>query len=222
MHQGQRWSRWRGDDVPVVKRTAEGGLSMSAASYGFGWLNNTTCDEEGIVQHGGYEPGYFSTIHLLPRRRLAIVTLATVAPVGFRSFDGALALLRETGALPAPAAPAAAPALVAALGALGRLVDRWDPALVDQAFDRQSLGFYWLASLRGDLEKLARDHGPCRADGPVTAFGRSSGSQRFTCARGSVELSVLLTPSTPERIETYWSKELAGASPREASSLCAP
>lgn len=53
MHEGQRWMRPEDRYAPIVR---DGRLSV--ASYGFGWWNHTTCDDEGIVQHGGSEPGY--------------------------------------------------------------------------------------------------------------------------------------------------------------------
>ena len=53
MHEGQRWARGGDKDAPVVRRTDDG-LVLGAGAYGFGWLNVTSCTEEGRVQHGGF------------------------------------------------------------------------------------------------------------------------------------------------------------------------
>jgi CubicO group peptidase (beta-lactamase class C family) len=204
MHEGQRWSRWRGDDVPVARRTPDNGIWLSAANYGFGWLNDTTCVDEGIVQHGGFEPGYWSTVHLLPRRGLGIVTLATSAPIGFASFTPAISILREAGALPPPRETSVPAALSSALESLRSLLDRWDSALYERTFDRQSLGFSWMANVREDFARLSREHGPCRPEASVEAHNRSDGSLRLRCKRGAIELRALLTPSAPVRVQMLW------------------
>jgi CubicO group peptidase (beta-lactamase class C family) len=207
MHQGERRIRW-GEDVPVARRSADGGLWLSAANYGFGWVNNTTCASEGMVQHGGFEPGYVSTIHLLPTHGLGIAVLAASGPVGWRSIDGTLDILRAAGLLEAPSPRPSDPSLVEARDTVSRLLNKWDSALVDGTFDRLSLKYPWLASLRDDFARLSRDHGRCTPSGGVTPANRTQGKWRLRCERGDIQFEVALTPNKPSRIQNIeWKEE---------------
>ena len=216
MHAGQRWARWRGDHVPLARRTAAGDLALEVASYGHGWLELTTCDHEGIVQHFGGEPGYWSTVHLLPRRDLGVVTFSTTAAVGSRAFAGALARLRDGGALPPLHAPPPHPALVETTAAVDRLLERWDPALADRTFDPASRRFPWMSNLEAELARLSHDHGPCRRAGPLTTRSRTQATWRLECERGAIDFSAALTPSVPPRLQILeWTTQPPNA-------LCAP
>ncbi len=207
MHEGHRWIRW-GEDKPVARQSADGQLWLSAAQYGFGWVNNTMCPYEGIVQHGGYEPGYVSTVHLLPRHGLGVVVFSTTEPVGWRSIDGTLTILRDAGLLDATPPAATEPALADARDTVGRLLDKWEVALVDRTFDRASLKFPWLANLREDFARLTREHGRCSSEGAIRQHNRSQGGWRLRCERGAIEFTMSLTPSTPSRIQNIeWKQE---------------
>jgi CubicO group peptidase (beta-lactamase class C family) len=211
MHEGQRWMR-RGDRDKPVAWQRDGELGLSAGSYGFGWHNLTTCSEEGRVQHGGYEPGYFANIIMLPRHGLAFLTLATSAPVGVMSYGRVFALLREGGVMSPriDPAPAPAPALVEARSAIDRLVERWDGSEAARVFDRPSLGYAWHAHLADDFAKLAREHGHCRSDGPLEVHGRMHGSWRLACDRGAITFDALMTPATPPRVQAAtWREEFS-------------
>src|SRR5690606_6906425 len=101
------------------------------------------------------------------------------------------------------------PGLSKAREATTKLLERWDPALLDAAFDPQSLKYAWLSSLKQDFEKLRTDHGRCKSSGAMMALSRARGRWRMTCDRGAIELTVLLTPSNPPRIQMVeWKQEL--------------
>jgi CubicO group peptidase (beta-lactamase class C family) len=201
MHSGQRWSRWRGEDFPVANRDADGKLALSAASYGFGWTENTTCSYEGIVQHGGFEPGYYASVHLLPRHGVGIVTLATGESIKWKTIEGALALLREAGLLDEPRVLPPSQSLIDAKIAVDRLLERWDPELVARAFDPHSLGYAWLQTLSEDLATLRREHGACHSQGPPQPRSNSEARWLATCERGTVEFLLLLAPGAASRIQ---------------------
>jgi CubicO group peptidase (beta-lactamase class C family) len=201
MHIGQRWSRWRGEDFPVASRDADGKLALSAASYGFGWTENTTCFYEGIVQHGGFEPGYYASVHLLPRHGVGIVTLATGESIKWKTIEGAMALLREAGLLDEPPLLPPSRSLIDAKTAVDRLLERWDPELVARAFDPQSLDYAWLQSLSEDLATVRREHGVCHAEGPPQPRSNSEARWLATCERGNVEFLLLLAPGASSRIQ---------------------
>jgi len=198
MHEGHRWAR-NDKDSPIV-RTTDDGVSHAAPSYGFGWLNVTSCTEEGRVQHGGFEPGYFSWVVLMPRARVGFVALATTEHVGVVSRPGAFDILRDAG-LFTPPDPMAHPALVATEIAIPKLLEAWDPALFEQTFDPASAKYSWNRNLRENFAKLARDHGRCRRDGKLEIYGPLHGSFRVACARGAITFDVLLSPATPPRIQ---------------------
>jgi CubicO group peptidase (beta-lactamase class C family) len=217
MHAGQRWTRWGDRDTPVAWEK-DGKLRLSAGSYGFGWISLTTCSEEGRVQHGGYEPGYFANAILLPRHGVAFLTLATSAPIGWMSYARTFAILREGGVMSAriDPAPAPDPALVDARSAIDRLVERWDSADAARVFDPSSLGYTWHAHLGDDFAKLASDHGHCRTEGSLEVHGRMHGSWRLACDRGAITFDALLTPANPPRVQAaIWRAELP-ADPRTA------
>ena len=198
MHEGQRWAR--GDkDSPVAQNTDDG-VTLAAQSYGFGWLNVTSCAEEGRVQHGGFEPGYFSWVVLMPRARLGFVALATTAHVGVVSRPAAFNILRDAGLLTAPH-PIPHPALVATETAITKLVEAWDEDLFERTFDPASVKYTWNKNLREDYAKLARDHGRCRPEGKLDVHGSLHGSFRVACERGAIRFDVLLSPATPPRIQ---------------------
>jgi CubicO group peptidase (beta-lactamase class C family) len=198
MHEGQRWAR--GDkDSPVVRNTDDG-ITLAAASYGFGWLNVTSCTEEGRVQHGGMEPGYFSWVVLMPHAGVAFVALATTAHAGIVSRAGVFDILRDAGLLTTPE-PIAHPALIATGTAIPKLIDAWDPALFERTFDPDSVKYSWNQGLRARFANLARDHGRCRREGKLDVHGSLHGSVRVACERGAITFDVLLSPATPPRVQ---------------------
>lgn len=200
MHAGQRVFRWD-DELPIARRGAHGRLALSAPSYGFGWVSQTTCAYEGIVQHGGFEPGYFASVRLLPREALGIVALSTTEPLGdYETFEHLLGMLREAGVLERASAPAA-PALVEAADAVTRLLARWDDALAARSLDPQGLRSFWLGHLQRDFEALARAHGTCEREGPLRSEQPTSARLRLACTRGAIELELLLTPAQPARVQ---------------------
>ncbi|WP_437533923.1 serine hydrolase domain-containing protein [Sorangium sp. So ce726] len=199
MHAGQRWSRNSDKDAPVLRR-AVGGLRLSASNYGFGWTNVTTCTEEGRVQHGGFEPGYFATVMLLPRERVALFVLSTTAAVGKSSNAAVFEVLRAGGVLTPPVLQPT-PALEAARTAIDHLLDSWNPGVFQAAFDPQSAMYSWNADLPAKFEALARDHGACRSRTPIEAYNGSHGGWRSTCKRGAIEFEVMLAPTTPPRVQ---------------------
>lgn len=95
-----------------------------------------------------------------------------------------------------------------ARGTIDRLLKGWDPALVDSAFDRQSLRYPWFANLRSDLDQLSRAHGACHAGTEPNALDGSQASWRVRCERGEIQFSLALTPSAAARIQSIsWKEE---------------
>jgi hypothetical protein len=143
------------------------------------------------VSHGGYDQGYFANVTLLPQSGVAFAFLAASAAAPNAARAAALRLLDEADLLAKPAPPPA-PALVEARAVVEQLLVGWDDALVTRAFDAGSLRFSFNLRLREEFQKLAQDHGACRADGEITAYGARHGEFRFLCERGVLRFDVLL------------------------------
>jgi CubicO group peptidase (beta-lactamase class C family) len=198
MHEGQRWVHGE-RDAPIAKMTDEG-IYLGTASYGMGWLNVTSCKEEGRVQHGGYEPGYFGWVVLMPKERVAYVALATSGATGIAARFGVFDILRKAGLLDAPE-PAPDPALTAAASAIPSLLTAWDPALFSRTFDPDSTRYAWNANLQADFAKLTIAHGRCRPEGALRVYNPLHGEFRLACDRGALEVDVLMAPTVPPRIQ---------------------
>lgn len=200
MHAGQAWARF-GDDLPILKRNPDGSPALSAMSYGLGWSQHTTCLAEAMVQHGGYEPGYYAVIRLLPRQGIGVVTLSTTESLGqLRTFEQTVALLRAGGLFDAPP-PAASPPLIAARDPVLRLLARWEPELAARTFDPQSMQYSFLRKLRPDFERMGREHGVCRPEGDVVPMSLTQGRFRVACERGNIDFVAYLTPAVPPLVQ---------------------
>ncbi len=205
MHEGQRWMHVDELDGPLAIRT-EDGFSMRSGSYGYGWHNLTTCAFEGLVQHGGYEPGYFSHVVLLRRENVGIFVLATTSRV---SGSAALGLLRQVGLLAPAAQPQVGRAMTDAADAVNQLLERWDEARLRATFDAPSLRFSWFASLKDDFSHLTAAHGHCHPLGPMRAHGALRATWSLVCQRGSIDFDAIMTPAVPPRLQIVnWRDEL--------------
>jgi hypothetical protein len=207
MHLGQRPNRGWGDrDGPIVRRTDDG-LFLNVTSAGFGWHALTGCSVERLA-HGGFEPGYFGNVVMIPKSRFAYVALATSGPAGGFAWQSTLKLLLDEKLLAAPAPTPPHAALVASKNAVTALVERWDDAVAQRTFDPQSLEYSWNATIRDAFAKLARDHGACRSEGELVTNGPLSGRFRLACERGAIEMDVLLSPENPPRVQNLqWKQE---------------
>jgi CubicO group peptidase (beta-lactamase class C family) len=201
MHAGQTWARW-GDDAPVLRRLPTGAPSLTASSYGLGWMQNTTCLAEGIVQHFGFEPGYWASIRLLPAQGIGIVTISTTGNLGQNhTFESVLELFRKEGVLGrAPGAPS--PALASARDAIVQLLSGWDSELIARTFDPLTRRYSFVRGFRSDIEAITRDHGRCRAEGDVLPLSAAHGRFRVSCERGAIDIVAFLTPHPKPLIQT--------------------
>jgi CubicO group peptidase (beta-lactamase class C family) len=197
MHQGQRAERRAGANEPIAKRMLDG-IELRASNYGFGWSNIITCTESPRIEHGGWEPGYFSAVTLLPQHRLGIMTFSASRFVP--TFTPMLELIRNAGALPAEIEPPADPALVEAQRGIISLLAAWDPALASRLIDPRSHHYPWSQRLPETFAKAAREHGHCQPEGALHRFSRLYGKFRLQCERGALEVDVTLSPARPPRV----------------------
>ncbi|RYZ04262.1 MAG: class A beta-lactamase-related serine hydrolase [Myxococcales bacterium] len=222
MHRGQSWLRWNAD-VPVAKKLAGGALSLSAARYGYGWVQQTTCAFDGIVQHGGYEPGYFSYVRLLPQHGLGVVVFSTTAAVGdSKTFERAMGVLRQGGVLELPS-DNVSPQLAQRIAEVNELLARFDAARFRESFDPDSLRYSWLASIPEAFSRLKRDHGRCEPSGSPQRLGATEARWLLACERGWLSLSLVLAPTAASQIASvHWTEHGASEPIQPASEPFAP
>src|ERR1700744_1705568 len=87
-------------------------VDASAASYGFGWLNEDSCDFDGLVWHNGGVAGFTAAVGVLPKRGVGVVALTNFSGSGFDAepiVEKALLALKKTGALAARVRPVVLP-----------------------------------------------------------------------------------------------------------------
>lgn len=217
MHAGNAWARFA-EDIPVLQRNPDGSSNLTAMSYGFGWAQNTTCLAETMVQHGGYEPGYYSVIRLLPRQGLGMVAISTTESIGrLSTFEAAMHILQGGGVFDAPA-PTPSEALVGARDNMVRLLTHWDADLFARSFDPQSMKFSFLRELASDLERISLEQGPCTPDGVIVPIAYTQGRFRLACKTGAVELVAHLTPAVPPLLQNVEYRRELPVGEREASA----
>lgn len=198
MHEGQRYIR-NDKNSPLV-RTSGDGVTLRVASYGFGWISTTSCNDEGRVQHSGFEPGYFSTVVMVPRARIGLVVLSTSGPAAGNSREGALDILREAALLTSPELKPHA-VLAAAKTWLPVLLASWDPDLAARTFDPDSLRYSWNQRLDERFASLSREHGRCHPEGELKVHSSLHADLRLACERGAMTFDLLLSPAIPPRIQ---------------------
>lgn len=187
---------------PTFLSTATGEGGVQRDGYGYGLVAGFHRRDGRIVGHSGGLPGYSSHMEWLPDRGVGVVVLANRTYVPARTaVREAFDALAAAGALPEPAPPAVSDALVAARETVDRLYDRWDDGVAGNAM----LDTYFLdrdVNRRPpDLPRLRARYGPVVTSGAIRPDGALGGSWTLTCEHGTLEVTVLLGPTLPTRIQ---------------------
>lgn len=169
--------------------------------YGFGLATSVERDGARSIGHSGGLPGFGSHMEWLPAYGLGIVALSnrTYAPMR-AAVREALRALRQSDSLPARPVEAS-PELVAARQAVLACYEAGDGQLtepvvlptyvLDRDDDRRP----------PDFAALRAEHGACLEAQAIRPTGRLHGSWRMRCERGSLEMTVMLGPTLPHRIQ---------------------
>jgi hypothetical protein len=212
LHRGQR--AW------TLQATSEkdGKVSLYKGDYGFGWIDSTTCRDNRRIEHSGWEPGYFSSVILLPERSFGIVSLATTN--GVQATVGAVELLRQLNALPPIGIPGPTRELEQAHDHVEQLFRGWDAQLVHQMFAPASVHYAWFPKLEEGFTRLRRDHGLCDFTGAVRAETRLHGHWRASCEKGAIDFEAFLAPTVPTQMATLtWKEPVGDERPAGASTI---
>jgi hypothetical protein len=173
-----------------------------AINYAMGLTVAADCDLGLTLSHGGGYPGYGSHVLLLPASGVGIFALAnrTYAGPSGPVWDAAM-VLQKAGLLkdrPTPVGDALANAYrsVGAIYAAGDVTAGGDVLAMNFLLDRDAAG------RARDIADLKKQAGDCETDAPITATSTLSGDFLWRCAHGRVTGSVLLSPTTPARIQS--------------------
>ena len=181
-----------------VRRGDAGELRVRALEYGYGLGSQESCEFDRIVSHSGGLPGFGSVMVLYPENGFGFVAasnLTYAAPDTRTAAD----FLFKKGAVPARK-PSPAPDLVAAQQDVSALLTKWDPALAQARFDRTAWYYEAPSELQAHLDKLRAGLGAC-GPGELEAENALRGTAKLLCERGSLEVSVTLTPALPPLIQ---------------------
>jgi len=178
------------------------GACRQAINYAMGLTVATDCELGLTLSHGGGYPGYGSHVLLLPSAGVGIFALAnrTYAGPSGPVWDAAM-VLQKAGLLkerPAPVGEALAKAYraVGAIYAAGDVSAAGDLLAMNVLLDRDAAG------RARDIANLKRQVGDCETNAPMTVTSLLSADFVWRCAHGRVTGSVLLSPTTPPRIQS--------------------
>jgi hypothetical protein len=179
--------------------TAHSAPGIRLDGYGYGLVSALHKRDGRVVAHSGGLPGFASHMEWLPDRGVGIVALANRTYLPVRSpIRDAFDVLFAAGSLRAPRT-VISPALLAARDAIAALYERWDPGMAAETM----LETYFL-----DLDdnrkppnfpELRAAH--CTALGPIAATGALRGSWRMTCEHGGLDVTVMISPTLPARVQ---------------------
>ena len=173
-----------------------------AVAYGMGMIVATDCELGTTLSHGGGYPGYGSHVMLLPDQGVGIFAFTN------RSYSGSSApvwdaavMLSKGGFLKNRPLPVSKD-LAAAYTTVGTIYQQGN---VSVAPEQLAMNFLLDRDAPGrarDLANLKTALGDCDTTSPVKPAGTLQGSFTWRCARGRLAGYVLLTPTTPPRIQT--------------------
>jgi serine-type D-Ala-D-Ala carboxypeptidase/endopeptidase len=195
----------QGSNFPRTRqRPGASGASAcrQAINYAMGLTIAADCELGLTLSHGGGYPGYGSHVLLLPSSGVGIFALAnrTYAGPSGPVWDAAMVLLRaellKSPPTPVGEALASAYRAVGAIYAADDVTAGGDVLAMNFLLDRDAAG------RARDIAGLKKQVGECETSAPVTATSLLSGEFVWRCAHGRVTGSVLLSPTTPPRIQS--------------------
>ena len=197
----------QGSNFPRVReRPARSGTepSVQAAAYGMGMIVAADPKLGLTISHSGGYPGYGSHVLLLPDRGIGIFAFAnrTYAGPARAVWDAAVAL-DDAGLLGSERKQPVAEPLAAAYRVAGAM---YKAGAVEPGRELLAMNFlldrdaeHWSR----EIARLKSEVGDCDTASPLTATGAHSGDFTWTCEHGRVAGSLLLAPTSPERIQAW-------------------
>ncbi len=171
-------------------RKGESLVEAAAQRYGYGWVDETTCELDDLVWHNGGIDGYRTDVAFLPELGVGVIVLIDMAGASPEILvNQALVALEKTGGLSkrtADASPAFAPVMKKFLD----VQNRWDPELYRSMLTahREPVEVEEKAELAG----YRAIHGTCRGFAPHAVKSARAAVFTLECERGVLEMNVEL------------------------------
>jgi D-alanyl-D-alanine-carboxypeptidase/D-alanyl-D-alanine-endopeptidase len=179
----------------------DGSACPVAWMYGAGFYVVTDCELGTMLRHPGGLPGYGSQVLLLPRAGVGIFAFAnlTYAHLSEPVFAAALRLKRA-GLVDGPTVVASAALQRAAATALriyqsGDIRAAQDELAANVLLDRSAV------RRNGTLRQAREAVGACTSIAPAQILNVLQGRFTLSCERGTVDVPILLAPTSPPSIQ---------------------
>jgi CubicO group peptidase (beta-lactamase class C family) len=170
-------------------------VDASAASYGFGWLNEDNCDFDGLVWHNGGVAGFTAAVGFLPKRGVGVVALTNFAASEFDAepiVEKVLLALKKTGGLAARVPPVVLPAAFApAMTRFLAVYNAWDEAAYKAMLSAERPPTL-PEKERLELAGYRALHGACSGYAPADLLTPQVARVAMHCERGALEMLVQL------------------------------
>lgn len=202
----------QGSNFPILRmRAGHTGKDScrQAATYGMGMIVALDCELGLTLSHGGGYPGYGSHVLLLPEQGVGIFAFTnrsysgSAAPV----WDTAVAL-NKAGYFKSRVVPTSKE-LASAYASVGKIYQQGDVGVAGEMLAMNFLLDRDAAGWRRDLAGIKAALGDCDTASPISASGALRGEFIWRCARGRLTGELLLTPTTPARIQALQLKQKA-------------
>lgn len=186
--------------VRVRQSQVSPSVTARVGAQGLGWVVEESCRFDHIVWHNGGTAGYKSALYMLPRRGVAVVTLANLAGAPLDELArGMLVSLHETGALE-PRRRRPGPDLERQVGDLVDLYEQWDAEAYQRLFTDELRAEATAARLQEAFRGFRAEVGSCREHRPDEIYNPRWGRFVVNCERGELEVDVEVTRSDDARI----------------------
>lgn len=173
-----------------------------ASTYGMGMIVATDCELGLTLSHGGGYPGYGSHVLLLPEQGVGIFAFTNRSYSGSSAAVWDAAVTLSKGGFLKGRTTAVGAELSGAYRAAGTIYQQGDVSVAGEQLAMNFLMDRDVAGWRRDLASLKTAVGECDTASPINPSGALQGEFTWRCARGRVAGYVLLTPTTPPRIQT--------------------
>jgi CubicO group peptidase (beta-lactamase class C family) len=173
-------------------RKGESLVEAAAQRYGYGWVDETTCELDDLVWHNGGIDGYRTDVAFLPELGVGVIVLIDLAGASPEVVvNRALVALQKTGGL-SKRTPDASPAFAPVMKRFLDVQNHWDPGVYHSMLTahREPVEVEEKAELAG----YRNTHGACRGYAPLSVKSARSAILTLDCERGVLEMDVTLGP----------------------------
>ena len=185
----------------ALRSSGDNPVHLRASGYGFGLGVTHDCGFGHIVSHGGGLPGFGSNMTWLPEHGIGFLSMANLTYAGPSSpAYEAIEALQQAGAL-TPRVLGPSPVLVSMQNAITSLWQKWEDGLAQRIAAMNLFLDQPAEARRGEMERLKREMGACRPEGPVQAENWLRGTFLLACEQGQVEVEFTLAPTNPPALQ---------------------